>query len=64
MNGDTPTCNGTSDAADGIQLPFIIPIDLCPEEISLYAFGKTLGLRVTGNLTPDGVEVQEVTLIR
>lgn len=43
---------------------FFIPLALCPEEIHLYAVGKTLGLHVRGELTPDGVSIQEVALIR
>ena len=44
--------------------PFTIPLALCPDEIKYYAEGKVVGLRVEGMLTPDGIEVQEVTLIR
>jgi hypothetical protein len=42
----------------------IIPIDICPSELSYYAPGQTVGLRVEGKYTPEGVVVQEVTLIR
>ena len=43
---------------------FLIPLALCPEEIKLYSQGKTLGLHISGELTPAGVKVQEVKLIR
>ena len=43
---------------------FIIPLELCPEELKYYAPGKSLGLRITGTLTDNGVVVEEVKLIR
>ena len=43
---------------------FIIPLELCPDEIKYYAQGKVLGLRLTGKLVDTGVLLQEVTLIR
>ncbi len=46
------------------ELKCIIPIELCPEEIKYYSLGKTVGLRIEGKYTPEGVEVQEVKLIR
>jgi len=78
LNGDTPVCNNTNEVQvnlnDGLNAwepleqtgneEFIIPIGLCPEEVNLYAEGHTVGLRVTGILTPDGVKIQEVLLIR
>jgi hypothetical protein len=57
-----PDCTGTIDKPIS-KKPFI-PLDLCPEEVKLYAMGHTVGLKVTGVLTPKGIEVQEVTLIR
>jgi hypothetical protein len=44
--------------------PLLIPIELCPEETKLYAQGQTVALKVGGLLTPEGILVQEVTLIR
>ena len=46
------------------QEGFIIPLELCPDEIKYYAQGKVLGLRLTGKLVGNGVLLQEVTLIR
>jgi len=62
LNGETPVCNAKSE----IKQPegFIIPLELCPEEIKYYAQGKVLGLRLTGKLVENGVLLQEVTLIR
>ena len=34
---------------------FIIPLELCPDEIKYYAQGKVLGLRLTGKLVGNGV---------
>lgn len=56
------TSTETKQEAQGKEL--LIPLDLCPDELKYYAEGKTLGLRITGKLTDDGVLVQEVTLIR
>lgn len=42
----------------------IIPLAMCPEEIKYYALGKTVGMRVEGKYTTEGIEVQEVALIR
>lgn len=44
--------------------PVVIPLALCPEEIKYYSLGKTVGLRVEGKYTPEGIEIQEVKLIR
>ena len=42
----------------------IIPISLCPEELKYLAPGVTVGVKVEGKYTPDGILIQEVTLIR
>jgi len=42
----------------------IIPLILCPDEIRYYATGNTVGLRIEGKYTAEGIEVQEVTLVR
>lgn len=55
-----PDCPATTRQDEG----FFVPIDLCPEEIKLYAQGQTVAIKVSGTLTLDGVKVQEVTLVR
>jgi len=52
------------EVVEDAQGPLFIPIELCPEEAKLYAQGQSVAFRVTGILTPTGIEVQEVTLIR
>jgi hypothetical protein len=56
------TCSGKEN--EPVSNDFIIPKELLPEEYKLYATGQSVGLRVTGKHTPEGVIVQEVTLIR
>jgi len=57
---DLPIVEQNEPSSDGL----FIPLSMCPEEIQLYAQNHTVGLRVTGILTPTGVKIQEVTLIR
>jgi len=59
-----PDCPANQDAVKPEIKKPIIALDLCPEEVKLYSIGHSVGLRVTGVLTPKGIEVQEVTLIR
>ena len=42
----------------------IIPISLCPEELKYLALGVTVGVKVEGTYTPDGILIREVKLIR
>ena len=42
----------------------LIPLSMCPQETKLYSLGKSVGFKVTGILTKDGVRIQEVKLIR
>lgn len=44
--------------------PLLIPLDACPPELALLGQGRTVGLRVIGSLTPAGVRVERVDLIR
>jgi hypothetical protein len=53
-----------SPQSEARDAPLLIPIELCPEETKLYAQGQTIALKVSGLLTPEGILVQEVTLIR
>lgn len=43
---------------------FFFPIELCPDETKLYAQGHMVGLRVIGTITPGGIKVEGVSLIR
>lgn len=42
----------------------IIPLSLCPEELKYLAPGVTVGVKVEGKYTPDGILIREVTFIR
>lgn len=44
--------------------PLLIPLDACPPEMAVLGQGRTVGLRVQGRLTPAGVLVDSVELIR
>lgn len=44
--------------------PVLIPLSLCPEEIKLYALGHTVGLKLSGTYTAEGIRIQEVKLAR
>lgn len=64
------TCTGAcvSKTEQAAQSPpdgqFLIPLSICPEEVSLYAMGHTVGLSIQCTLKPEGLFVQEVKLIR
>lgn len=59
-----PNCPAAIAPKVKAQDPFVIPLNLCPPEIKLYAKGKVLGLQVTGKFVDEGVELQEVKLVR
>lgn len=42
----------------------VIPLSECPPELKYLAQGKTVGLQVLGRLTPEGVLVEGVVLMR
>lgn len=42
----------------------VIPLSLCPDELKYLALNVTVGVRVEGKYTPDGIVVQEVKFIR
>jgi hypothetical protein len=41
-----------------------IPLEKCPSELRFLAEGKTVGLKVQGTLTADGVVIEKVDLVR
>lgn len=55
---------GDTEPVSPVEEGCVIPLNLCPEEVSVLAMGQMVPLRVGGILTPDGVRVQEVTFIR
>lgn len=63
MNGDAQVSNGTNNT-ESKEGECIIPLFLCPEEINYLAKDTTVGIRVEGKVTPDGIVVQEVAFIR
>lgn len=56
------------DVADLIETPvpesMVIPMWACPPELSYLAEGHTVGLKVLGRLTPSGVQVEGIVLLR
>lgn len=64
MNGDTQVCTGVSEVRDEPEGECVIPLSLCPEELKYLALDATVGVRVEGKYTPDGIVVQEVKFIR
>lgn len=49
---------------DEVRAACVIPLSACPDEVRLLTSGASVGLRVVGRLTPAGVAVDTVELIR
>lgn len=42
----------------------VIPLSACPPELRYLGQGKSVGLKVLGRLTPDGIAVDGIVLLR
>lgn len=61
---DEPQVEFNYETSNEVPTQPIIPISLCPEELKYLALGVTVGVKVEGTYTPDGILIREVKLIR
>lgn len=60
----TPTPEPTPVHTPAHMTAHVIPLAACPPELAYLSHGKTVGLRVQGRLTADGVVIEAVSLQR